>query len=145
MFTAIGLQKGWTSYYWISTIPPVLIVLGFKIYCTRVFNPRFNYYQPTPDELSVAQRLASQSESSGNNSRLSKRFGHPALHQELFTPMVHANMTALLPEVYRGKISNTSTKLDEYGGTKVDASMVAGIKIAAIEQVSFLELRNINA
>lgn len=44
-------------------------------------------------------------------------------------------MTSLLPEVYRGKISNTRTKLDEYGGTKVDASVVAGIKIAAIEQV----------
>ncbi|KAI0090701.1 DUF221-domain-containing protein [Irpex rosettiformis] len=132
MVLTIGLQKGWTSYYWISTIPPVLIVLGFKIYCTRVFNPQFNYYIPTPDELSAAQRIAAQSENSG--SRLSKRFGHPALHQELFTPMVHANMTALLAEVYRGKISNTRTKLDEYGGTKVDASVVAGIKIAAIEQ-----------
>ncbi|KAI0691098.1 hypothetical protein BC835DRAFT_1279760 [Cytidiella melzeri] len=132
MVLTIGLQKGWTSYYWVSTIPPVLIVLAFKVYCTRVFNPRFNFYIPTQEELRVAQMHATHSDSHGKG--LSKRFGHPALHQELFTPMVHANMTHLLPEVYRGKIGNTRTKLDEYGGTKVDAAVVAGIKIAAIEQ-----------
>jgi calcium permeable stress-gated cation channel len=110
-------------------------VLAFKAYCTRVFNPQFNYYIPTQEELRSAHKHAAHSDSSGN--RLSKRFGHPALHQELFTPMVHASMTDLLPEVYRGKIGNTRTKLDEYGGTKVDASVVAGIKIAAIEQVRF--------
>lgn len=52
--------------------------------------------------------------------------------------MVHANMTALLPQVYSGRISSTQTKLDEFGGSKMDAKVVAGIKIAGIEQVSFI-------
>ncbi len=50
--------------------------------------------------------------------------------------MVHANMTGLLSEVYSGKIGDVKTKLEEYGGTKMDARVVAGgIKIAGIEQV----------
>ncbi|KAI0343669.1 DUF221-domain-containing protein [Trametopsis cervina] len=132
MVLTIGLQKGWTSYYWVSTIPPVLIIICFKIYCNRVFNPKFNYYSPSQEELRAAQVHSTRADNQGG--RLSKRFGHPALHQELFTPMVHANMTNLLPEVYNGKIGNTKTKLDEYGGAKVEAHVVAGIKIAAIEQ-----------
>ena len=51
--------------------------------------------------------------------------------------MVHANMTHLLPEVFKGKIGSAETKLEEYGGTTVDAHVVAGgIKIAGIEEVS---------
>lgn len=49
--------------------------------------------------------------------------------------MLHANQMELLPQVFSGKIGNTKTKLDEYGGTKMDARVVAGgIKIAGIEQ-----------
>ena len=131
---AIGLRFGVKSFLWITAIPPIFIVLGFKIYCSRVFNPQFNFYIPTEDELRQAHVHSQRADIAGN--RLEKRFGHPALHQELFTPMVHANMTALLTEVYKGKIGNAEAKLKEYGGTKVDAHVVAGgIRIAGIEQV----------
>ena len=84
----------------------------------------------------MAQVHSGRADNIGN--RLEKRFGHPSMHAELFTPMVHANMTALLPQVFSGKISSTQTKLDEFGGTKMDTQVVAGgIKIAGIEQVSF--------
>lgn len=134
IYAAIGLQKGWRSFYWVSTIPPILIILIFKMYITRSFNHAFNFYVPTNQELLDAQIHSQRADSTGN--RLQRRFGHPALHQELFTPMVHANMTALLPDVYKGKIGNTSTKLD---GTKVDAAVVAGITIAAVEQVGSVD------
>ena len=45
-------------------------------------------------------------------------------------------MTHLLPQVYSGKVSNVQTKVDDMGGQKMDATMVAGgIKIAGIEEV----------
>lgn len=136
-FIAIGLQFGFMSFLWISTVPPILMIIGFKIYLQRTFNFRFNYYIPTKEELALAHVHSQRADTAGN--RLEKRFGHPALHAELFTPMVHANMTSLLPQVFTGKIGNTRAKLDEYGGTKVDASVIAGgIKIAAIEQVRFV-------
>ncbi|OSC96340.1 hypothetical protein PYCCODRAFT_1479367, partial [Trametes coccinea BRFM310] len=44
-------------------------------------------------------------------------------------------MTALLPQVYHGKIQNVQTKLEEMGGQATDAHVVAGgIKIAAVEE-----------
>lgn len=68
--------------------------------------------------------------------KLEKRFGHPALTMELYTPMVHANMTHLLAEVYTGKVSSVRTRVEGMSAAKVDATVVAGgIKIAGIEQV----------
>ena len=70
------------------------------------------------------------------NNSLEKRFGHPALHTELFTPMLHKNMMPLLSEVYHDKINNDHAKLDEYGGQRMEAQVVpGGIKIAAVDQV----------
>jgi len=67
--------------------------------------------------------------------RLEKRFGHPSLHAELFTPMLHAKMMPFLREVYSGRIEDDSAKLKEYGGQKTEASIVpGGIKIAAIQE-----------
>lgn len=71
--------------------------------------------------------------------KLEKRFGHPALHAELFTPMLHKNMMPLLSQVYQGKIGKDHAKLDEYGGQQMEAQIVpGGIKIAAIDQVCFV-------
>ena len=116
-------------------MPPILIIFAFKIYCARKFNPAFNYYIPSEDELRAAHVHSQRADHAGN--RLGKRFGHPALTQELFTPMVHAHMTHLLPQVYSGKISNVQTKVEDMGGQKMDATLVAGgIRIAGIEEVS---------
>ncbi|PSR72720.1 hypothetical protein PHLCEN_2v11415 [Hermanssonia centrifuga] len=133
MVLTIGLQHNFKSLSWIATIPPILIIFGFKTYCNRTFNTAFSFYIPSADELQAAQVHSQRADNAGN--RLEKRFGHPALHQELYTPMVHANMTSLLLDVYKGKIGNTQTKLGEYGGDQFDAHVVAGgIKIAGIEE-----------
>ncbi|TCD66737.1 hypothetical protein EIP91_000978 [Steccherinum ochraceum] len=129
----IGLQYGFDTLYWISTIPPILLIVIFKMYCSRVFNASFNFYIPNEQELRLAQVHSKRADNAGN--RLEKRFGHPSLTMDLFTPMLHANQMELLPQVFQGKIGNTKTKMDEYGGTKMDARIVAGgIKIAGIEQ-----------
>ncbi|OBZ69734.1 hypothetical protein A0H81_10261 [Grifola frondosa] len=133
MILTIGLQYTFKSLYWLSTIPPLFFVLAFKIYLSRTFQPSFRYYIPTEDELRAAHVHSKRADNVGN--RLEKRFGHPALHSELFMPMVHANMTHLLTEVYTGKIKNVQAKLDDLGGHEIDAHVVAGgIKIAGIEE-----------
>lgn len=133
MVLTIGLQYTFKSFYWVSTIPPILIIAAFKWYLTRTFNRNFQFFIPSQQDLQNAQVHSQRADTAGN--RLEKRFGHPALTAELFTPLVHANMTGLLAEVYHGKIGSTQTKLEEYGGSKIDAKIVAGgIKIAGIEQ-----------
>lgn len=133
-YLATGLGFGFKTFKWVSTIPPILIVLAFKVYLHRAFQTSFRFYLPTAQELQEAQVHSRRGDAAGN--RLERRFGHPALNSDLFTPMVHANMTALLPQVYSGKIQNVQTKLDEMGGQKTDAQVVAGgIKIAAVEEV----------
>ncbi|KAJ3570291.1 hypothetical protein NP233_g4499 [Leucocoprinus birnbaumii] len=133
MILTIGLQYRFSSFQWVSTIPPILFVLAYKVYINRTFIPPFRYYLPTDEELRQAKIHSERADHKGN--RLEKRFGHPALHADLFTPMLHAKMMPLLSQVYSGKISNNKTKLDEYGGQKMDAQIVpGGITIAAISQ-----------
>ncbi|KAG7091100.1 hypothetical protein E1B28_010155 [Marasmius oreades] len=133
MVLTIGLQYGFASLQWISTIPPIFIIAVFKVYINRTFVSKFRYYVPSEDELRLAKVHSERADNKGN--RLEKRFGHPALHQELFTPMLHAKMMPLLSQVYKGKIGNDEAKLGEYGGQKMQAQVVeGGIKIAAIEQ-----------
>ncbi|EMD32930.1 hypothetical protein CERSUDRAFT_118360 [Gelatoporia subvermispora B] len=131
MVLTMGLQHGFKSLEWLATIPPILFVLVFKAYMNRVYKPAFQYYIPTDEEL----RQAHIHHSDNSGKKLEKRFGHPALHAELFTPMVHANMTHLLAQVYSGKIDNVETKLDDIGGKTTDARVVAGgIRIAGVDE-----------
>jgi len=133
MILTIGLQYSFKSFAWIATIPPIIIIGVFKIYISRVFDSEFRYYMPTEEELREAKIHSERADTRGN--KLEKRFGHPALHADLFTPMLHAKMMPLLSQVYSGKIGRDQAKLDEYGGQKVEAQVVeGGVKIAAIDQ-----------
>ncbi|KAF9529713.1 hypothetical protein CPB83DRAFT_852038 [Crepidotus variabilis] len=133
MILTMGLQYRFSSYQWVSTLPPILIVAAYKFYINRTYLPAFNYYNPTEDELRLAKVHSERADNKGN--RLEKRFGHPALHTELFTPMLHKEMMHLLGQVYNGKISRDKAQLDEYGGQQMEAQVVpGGIRIAAIDQ-----------
>jgi len=133
---AIGLQYQFRSLQWLSSVPPILIVFFYKIYINRSYVPVFNYFSPTEDEIAAAKIHSERADHKGN--KLEKRFGHPALNSELFTPMLHKDMMPLLSQVYQGKIGRGKTKMDEYGGQQMEAQVVpGGIKIAAIDQVSF--------
>ncbi|KAH8828425.1 DUF221-domain-containing protein [Flagelloscypha sp. PMI_526] len=129
----LGFGRNFKTFEWISTLPPILIVAIFKMYINRKFLPSFQHYIPSQQELQSAKIHSGQTDNTKN--RLEKRFGHPALHSELFTPMLHAKMMPLLGQVYSGKIGSGKAKLEEYNGQKMDTHVVeGGIKIAAIEQ-----------
>ncbi|KAI9465279.1 hypothetical protein BJY52DRAFT_1388541 [Lactarius psammicola] len=133
MLLTMGLQYGWRSFAWVAGIPPFIIVILFKVYIDRVFARPFRYYVPTEAELRNAQVHSQRGDVRGN--RLEKRFGHPALHAELFTPMLHANMMPLLAQVYSGRLNSEQTKMREYGGQQLDARILpGGIKIAGVDQ-----------
>lgn len=132
---AIGLQYGFKSFFWLSTVPPILFVIAFKVWIDKTFYRQFLYHIPTQDELREAKVHSSRADT--RDHRLETRFGHPALRADLFTPMLHAKMMPLLRDVYKGKIGTDKAKLDEYGGRKMDTQVIeGGIKFAGIEQVS---------
>jgi len=60
--------------------------LIFKIYTKRKFTNTFRYYMPTEDELRQVKLHSERADNKGH--RLEKRFGHPALQSDLFTPML---------------------------------------------------------
>ncbi|GJJ08472.1 hypothetical protein Clacol_002690 [Clathrus columnatus] len=133
MTLTIGLQLGWLTFQWTVTLPPILMLVALKIYINRVFVRQFQYYIPDEMEIASCKVHSERSDRSGN--RLANRFGHPALHAELYTPLLHAKMAKLLPEVYQGRLATQEAKLTEYGGQKLATQITPeGVRIATIEQ-----------
>ena len=134
ILSAIGLQFGWQSSAWAASIPPFIIVILFKVYIDRVFARPFKYYVPTEAELRDAQVHSTRGNIEEN--RLEKRFGHPALHSELFTPMLHDEMMPLLAQVYSRRRDAEETNVGEYGGDKQTNAQIlpSGIRTAGIDQ-----------
>ena len=124
ILSAIGLRLGWKSFACVAGIPPFIIVILFKVHINRVFARPFRYHVPTEAELRNAQVPSKRGNIEGNH--LEKRFGHPALHAKLFTPMLHAGMMPLLPQVYSGRIDIEQTELEEYGEQQTDVRVLPG-------------------
>ncbi|SNX85875.1 uncharacterized protein MEPE_04584 [Melanopsichium pennsylvanicum] len=115
-------------YQAIAALPPILMLIAFKIYCRRTFDSRFDWYIPNEAEIAASKIHAGDA----RHNRLQRRFGHPTLNSKLFTPMVHAKVKHLLPEVYKGRLDTGVAMVD---GRKVETEQVAGgLKIAAIEE-----------
>ncbi|PWN43269.1 DUF221-domain-containing protein [Ceraceosorus guamensis] len=123
------LLRGNSRLQAIAALPPVLAVVGFKIYCAKTFDQRFDWYIPNAQELATCKVHGGDQ----RHNRLQRRFGHPALHQQLFTPMVHARVKHLLPQIYRGRMeASTISNID---GRKTEVEeMEGGLRIAAIEE-----------
>ncbi|KAF8178610.1 hypothetical protein K438DRAFT_1977846 [Mycena galopus ATCC 62051] len=130
MILTIGLQISFRSTKMIIAIPPILMIIIFKIYMNRKFNKNFYYYLPEKEELFTAHVHSTRGDAVKH--RLENRFGHPSLHAELFTPSVHADQMRLLRQVYGGKIEDV-----EEGKTKeatASVEVLGGLRIAAIQQ-----------
>lgn len=132
---AIGLQYKFRSLQWLSTVPPLIVVIIFKFVTKAKFSQEFDYYIPSEEELRHCHVHSQNADARGH--RLQNRFGHPALHQDLFTPMLHAKMMPLLAEVYKGRISQDASNfmVKERSGKQLETQVVEGIKIAYVEQV----------
>src|ERR1700753_1595853 len=93
----------------------------FKMYIKRAFSDNYYLFRPTPDEIANARVHSERADTKGH--RLERRFGHPALHMELFTPLVHAKHAHLLAEVYHGRLASGESRLNEFGGAKMETTI----------------------
>lgn len=91
MALSIGLQSQWL--YAIAMAPPAICVVIFKYLLDRRFDNRFRWYIPTEQEMAEVH----MHHADARKHRLQKRFGHPSLHEPLFTPMLHKKVQHLLP------------------------------------------------
>ncbi|KAJ6497705.1 DUF221-domain-containing protein [Mycena sanguinolenta] len=130
MVLTIGLQVSFRSTKMIIAIPPVLMIIVFKMWINNKFDQTFYYYLPDEEELCAAHVHSTRSDTARH--RLQNRFGHPSLHAELFVPCVHADQMKLLRQVYGGKIESTGE--DKTKDVNDDVEVLGGLRIAAIQQ-----------
>ena len=92
-----------------SMIPLPILMLVFKWYCYKTFDDQNKYYtKATPKDAEHTLRPPIKPH---RNDRVSTKFGHPALHRKLMTPMVHEKARHVLSQVYHGR-TNTAENVD---------------------------------
>jgi len=97
---AVKARGGWTMVF--ALVPPVLLLLGFKYYCSKRFDDDLHYYARSG--MRDQERLATGKQKTIAN--IASKFGHPALYKPLTTPMVHAKARHVLGQVYRGRLNS---------------------------------------
>ena len=91
------------QFYAVCPLPFVMI--GFKLYCRSAFDEKIRYYS-TRSAPKSAETAQGAGEARLRSEKLASRFGNPALYKPLITPMVHQKAQAVLPSVYRGRLSD---------------------------------------
>ncbi|KAF7321527.1 Duf221 domain-containing protein [Mycena kentingensis (nom. inval.)] len=128
MVLTVGLTVGFRSVKLVIAFPPIILLLIFKLYIDRKFNKNFYFYLPNEEELRTARVHSSRGDTVKH--KLENRFGHPALHAELFTPMVHADQMQLLKQVYGGKVEEVDDGKEAGKGME----LLDGLRIQPIQQ-----------
>ncbi|KAL2355490.1 putative DUF221 domain protein [Cryomyces antarcticus] len=101
--------------------PLPVILFGFKMYCSRVFDDKIHYY--TKGAIIDVENTSGPDEKTLRGNRLGVRFGHPVLYRPLMTPMVHAKSQHLLKEVYGGRLDGDTdgASIAGYSDISMDA------------------------
>ncbi|GAA5853364.1 hypothetical protein JCM9279_005766 [Rhodotorula babjevae] len=124
MAASMGLQTNW--YYAIALAPPAISVPLYKILLDRKYKDKFRWYIPSDAEMAEVH----MHHADARKNRLGKRFGHDALSEPLFTPMLHKSVQHLLPTIYNGRIGQGEAKLE---GQTVDQQTAGGLTFAMID------------
>ena len=112
-------RTGEAKTQFFATIPLPVLMIGFKFYCSRVFDDKIRYFSTR--NVGKHPEQAMREEDRSRNDRLASRFGHPVLYKKLITPMVHQNAQSLLPGIYRGRLTE-----GREGGANDDMMSVSG-------------------
>lgn len=99
-----------------AMIPLPLLMWGFKWWISRTFDDRMKYL--SIKTVAEMDGMVAEDGKVKKNDRVAVRFGHPALHRPLLTPMVAAKSQDLLKEVLSEGLSKTDirTRPSLYGG-----------------------------
>lgn len=126
MCLTIALQVRYLNA--VAAAPPVVAVLFYKWWLNHRFGERFRWYVPDAGEVANSQAHHSDD----RKGRLGKRFGHPSLHAELMTPMVHKKVEHLLPQVYSGRTAGDPFNQKPAVPAQSDAVNAGGLTFAAV-------------
>ncbi|OZJ04540.1 hypothetical protein BZG36_02718 [Bifiguratus adelaidae] len=102
MIGVLYIKGGSTQSY--AVIPLPFVTLAFKYICYKTYDPKAYFY--LTDDSDETSPMVKFEHTADKRERLGFNYGHPALFAELATPMVHANIQHLLPQVYRGRFHN---------------------------------------
>ena len=92
----------------VAAIAPLLVIMvAFKWYCMKTFDLDLKYY--SRGLLQDQERQAADSKPH-KTEKISFKFGHPAIHQPLITPMVHAKAKHVLAEIYHGRLNSDAAQ-----------------------------------
>ena len=101
----VKAKGDWAQVF--TILPLVILMLAFKIYCARTFDPQNDFYTKAllkdPEHPS---NTADPSKKTRRTNQLASKFGHPALYAKLMTPMVHANAKTAMSHLYRGRLDD---------------------------------------
>ncbi|KAE8831693.1 hypothetical protein HRS9139_05935 [Pyrenophora teres f. teres] len=122
----VAQASAWNMLF--AMIPLPFLLFGFKWYCKRAFDDKLVYYSTVPfSDVEGGQRSSEQQHpKQKKSSKVSSRYGHPALYKKLLTPMVHAKSQHLLQEMYAhrpGNDTNSHNIFDQPGRRSTDRAM----------------------
>jgi len=123
----------------ICVAPLLLVILAFKFWCRRTFDPEIQFHTKGSDRESMISAGKFQ-----RKDHLQKRYGHPALHQHLIKPMVPGKAEHLMGEVYGSKSADILLKTGDIsmdtmqrGKAGKKARSVAGFEIVQEQDMDF--------
>lgn len=124
-----------------TLFPLLVILILFKIYCHRTFDPEIHYHIRGSDRDSML---------SANNfnrkDRLDKRYSHPALHRNLLRPMVNGKAEHMMAQIF-----GNGPGRDGQGGIGMDSMQhgkagkkvpIAGFEVVQEEDMDFANFKN---
>ena len=104
---ALALKANGT-WYMVAVMGPLpFLLMGFKWYCARTFDDQNEFYnKATLRDIEHMKMAADGKKQKPISDRVARKFGHPALHAKLMTPMVHAKAQSVLKDIYRGRMQD---------------------------------------
>ncbi|MCJ1403104.1 Transmembrane protein 63C [Xylographa trunciseda] len=111
---ALVIKAAFGSWTMLGCMLPLpIILLVFKIYCTRTFEDQCKYYIGASVKKDP-EAFSNVNEKSHQNSILAVKFGNPALFKLLMSPMVHEKARHLLSEIDGGRLGSDSASTAAY-------------------------------
>lgn len=98
---AVKARGSWAMV--IALAPLLLVMLGFKLYCMRTFDPDMDYFSR---DATHANDAISQEPSAKSVNRAAAKFRHPVLDKKLMTPMVPAKARHIVAQIYSGRMES---------------------------------------
>lgn len=111
---ALVIKAAFGSWTMLGCMVPLpILLLAFKIYCSRTFEDQCKYYTKAL-VVKDHEALPSGGKIGDDDEIIRLKFEHPALTRKLITPMVHAKAQHVLARIYSGQIDTDGASSTHY-------------------------------